>query len=69
MRAAIEPPQLHMEQAILSPTDQTPNILVSTPDESLIFFILRLLERMREMGTAPAADLMEYGRSLRSFRK
>jgi hypothetical protein len=41
----------------------------STPDESLIFFILRLLQRLREMGTAPAADLMEYGRSLRSFRK
>jgi hypothetical protein len=42
---------------------------VSTPDESLIFFILRLLERLREMGPAPAADLMEYGRSLRSFRE
>jgi len=40
----------------------------STPDESLIFFILRLMERLRAMGTAPAADLMEYGRSLRSFR-
>jgi hypothetical protein len=43
-------------------------ITVSSPDESLIFFILRLLERMRAMGTAPAADLMEYGRSLRSFK-
>jgi hypothetical protein len=40
----------------------------STPDESLIFFILRLMERLRAMGTAPAADLMEYGRSLRSFQ-
>jgi hypothetical protein len=46
-----------------------PVVHVSTPDESLIFFILRLLERMREMGTAPAADLVEYGRSLRSFRR
>ena len=43
-------------------------IQVSTPDESLIFFILRLLERLRQMGTAPAADLIEYGRSLHSFR-
>jgi hypothetical protein len=43
-------------------------VQVSTPDESLIFFVLRLLERLREMGTAPAADLMEYGRGLRSFR-
>jgi hypothetical protein len=42
-------------------------ITVSSPDESLIFFVLRLLERMRAMGT-PAADLMEYGRSLRSFK-
>jgi hypothetical protein len=42
-------------------------ISTSTPDESLIFFILRLMERLRAMGTAPAADLMEYGRSLRSF--
>jgi hypothetical protein len=43
-------------------------VSTSTPDESLIFFILRLMERLRAMGTAPAADLMEYGRSLRSFR-
>jgi hypothetical protein len=49
--------------------DASPNIHVSSPDESLIFFILRLLQRMREMGTAPAADLMEYGRSLRSFQQ
>src|SRR5258707_987623 len=43
-------------------------VQVSSPDESLIFFILRLLERLRAMGTAPAADLMQYGRGLRSFR-
>lgn len=43
-------------------------VSVSSPDESLIFFILRLMERLREMGTAPAADLMEYGRSLQSFK-
>jgi len=45
------------------------SIKVSTPDESLIFFILRLLDRLRAMGTAPAADLMQYGRSLQSFQK
>ena len=43
-------------------------IAVSGAEESLIFFILRLLERLRLMGTAPAADLMQYGRSLRSFQ-
>ena len=41
---------------------------VSRPEESLIFFILRLLERLRAMGTAPAVDWQQYGRSLRSFR-
>jgi hypothetical protein len=40
---------------------------VSQPNEALIFFILRLIERLRAMGTAPAADLMQYARSLRSF--
>ena len=37
------------------------SITVSTPEESLIFFMLRLFERLRAMGTAPAADLMHYG--------
>ena len=39
----------------------------STPNESLIFFMIRLLERLRALGTAPAADLMAYTRSLSSF--
>jgi len=48
----------------------SPRIRVSEPGESLIFFILlRLLERLRAMGTAPAADLMQYARGLRSFQK
>jgi len=44
-------------------------VRVSCAEESLIFFILRLLDRPRAMGTAPAVDWAEYGRSLRSFRK
>lgn len=43
-------------------------VRVSHPEESLIFFILRLLERLRAMGTAPAVDWEQYGQSLRSFR-
>ena len=39
----------------------------STPDEALIFFVIRLMERLRAIGTAPAADLMEYGRALKSL--
>jgi hypothetical protein len=42
-------------------------IKVSTQDESLIFFMLRLLDRLRKMGTAPAADLMKYGQGLTSI--
>jgi len=34
----------------------------------LIFFVLRLLERLRAMGPAPAIDLMQYARSLQSFK-
>jgi hypothetical protein len=42
----------------------TRTVRVSSADESLIFFVLRLLERLRAMGPAPAADMMEYGRGL-----
>jgi hypothetical protein len=41
---------------------------LSTPAESLIFLILRLMDRLRALGTAPAADLMAYGSSLKSFQ-
>jgi hypothetical protein len=48
--------------------EQTNNITVSIPEETLIFFILRLLERLRAQGIAPEADLMKYGRHLESFK-
>ena len=35
---------------------------VSLPDESLVFFIIRLLDRLRAMGTAPAIDWSQYAR-------
>jgi len=38
------------------------SVRVSTGDQSLVFFMLRLLERLREMGTAPALDYAEYWR-------
>jgi hypothetical protein len=34
---------------------------VSKPGESLVFFIIRLLDRLRAMGTAPAIDWSQYG--------
>lgn len=54
---------------IPSPEFPSPHIQVSEPDEALIFFMLRLLDRLRELGTAPAADFMEYGRFLKSFQR
>jgi hypothetical protein len=44
-------------------------VRVSTRGEALVFFVFRLLERLREMGPAPEADLMRYARGLESFRK
>ncbi|HTM51974.1 MAG TPA: DUF6602 domain-containing protein [Bryobacteraceae bacterium] len=35
---------------------------ISSPDQSLIFFIIRLLDRLRAMGTAPAIDWSQYAR-------
>ena len=48
--------------------EQTRTLRISSPDESLIFFVLRLLERLRAMGPAPAIDLMQYARGLQSFK-
>lgn len=36
----------------------------SKPEASLMFFLLRLFEHLRQMGTVPAIDLRQYGRSL-----
>jgi hypothetical protein len=41
---------------------------LSHPGDSLIYFMIRLIERLRALGNAPAADLMSYGRTLKSFR-
>ena len=48
--------------------EQTRTLQISSPDESLIFFLLRLLERLRARGPAPEINLMHYAASLRSFR-
>ncbi len=41
----------------------------SEPSESLIFFMIRLIERLRALGNALAADLMSCGRALSSFKR
>jgi hypothetical protein len=46
-------------------SEANPSIHVSQPEEALIFFILRLIDRLQQMGAAPAIDVAEYSRSLR----
>jgi Domain of unknown function (DUF6602) len=41
-----------------------PTLDRSKPDASLMFFLLRLFEHLRLMGTVPAINLREYGQSL-----
>jgi len=48
------------------PSRSGPKLSFSHPGEALIFFMLRLLDRLRSLGTAPAPDLSAYARSLRS---
>lgn len=44
--------------------DAEPSIDISAPDVSLMFFLLRLFSRLQALGTVPAIDLAEYGRTL-----
>ena len=37
----------------------------SKPDEALIFFMLRLMRRLQQMGSAPAVDVAAYARCLK----
>jgi len=46
----------------LGPFNRNRVIQVSSREDSLQFFILHLLTRLRAMGTAPAADFMKYAR-------
>ncbi len=44
-------------------------LTVSQADEALIFFVLRLVERLNGLGPAPVVDLMAYVRRLESFQR
>ena len=41
-----------------------PELDVSAQDAALIFFFLRLLRRLQQVGTVPAMDLLRYGKVL-----
>ena len=49
------------------PVGEEYRMYFSHPRESLLFFFVRLLERLREIGTAPSPDMMRYARGLLSF--
>lgn len=40
---------------------------ISSPDETLIYFFLKLLTILQELGTVPAMDINAYGRALDSI--
>ena len=46
--------------------DEPPQITSSEPDVSLMFFLMALFTQLQRLGTVPAIDLDEYGRSLRA---
>ena len=49
----------------IAPGGESPPLIhVSQPQEALIFFMLRLIDRLQQMGAAPAIDVAEYSRSL-----
>lgn len=48
-----------------TPTKRGVKVEVSTRETALIFFFLRLLHRLQQVGTVPAIDLMKYGARLR----
>ena len=45
--------------------DAADGIQFSQPNEALIFFMLRLIQRLQQIGAAPAIDLAQYSRCLR----
>jgi hypothetical protein len=44
-------------------------LTMSEADDALLFFILRLIERLNALGPAPPANLMSYVKTLGSFRR
>lgn len=54
----------HGSAEVAYPGDGGVRLDSSAPEAALIFFFLRLLERLQGLGTAPAIDLRAYGRSL-----
>jgi hypothetical protein len=55
---------LHGGVEISYPEDGPPRIDVSEEKTALVFFFIRLLRRLQQLGTVPAMDLGAYGKGL-----
>jgi hypothetical protein len=68
------PPEQHLDlgcslrQGAFEATAQEGGLVLhfSEPEEGLIYFVLRLLHRLQQLGAAPAIDLAECAHALRS---
>jgi hypothetical protein len=54
----------HGSFEMIYPTDAAPQYDQSEQDTALVFFIMRLVQRLQQLGTVPAIDLREYSDSL-----
>ncbi len=52
----------HGAFSVSYPKDGEPRVESSTGEAALLFFYLRLLKRLQQLGTAPAIDYDEYGK-------
>jgi hypothetical protein len=55
---------LHGSFEVVYSEGDAPQFEQSKQGTSLVFFFLRLLERLQQLGTVPAIDLREYGKKL-----
>lgn len=46
---------------------ETKKIQISNPEESLVYFFLKLFKELQKIGTVPAMDINEYGKFLTNF--
>jgi hypothetical protein len=56
----------HGSLEVSYPGGNSPEFDLSAPDTALIFFFLRLLERLQAVATVPAMEIREYARALES---
>lgn len=55
---------MHGAFEMVYPEDDAPQYERSEQETALIFFLLRLVQRLQQLGTVPAIDLREYSKAL-----